>query len=205
MPWITIAAGFVAATCLFRSSYILPVCIALACAGFYAVLALGGVSMADAAAPGLLLGPFNSGGFLSDLRPSMIVDVQWSHIFEQGATLLAVVAMSILGSALNLSGIELLVRRPINTDRDFIVIGASNMLAAPTGGLIAFPGFALTILGHRLSLPMSWGSGIAAVFCLGVAFFGAGVIEGLPCGLFTAIIAYLGLDLLYTWLWFERK
>ena len=205
LPWIMIAAGFVVAQRLISNSYTLPACIAVACGGFYAYLWLSGMSLADATDRGFLLGPFGSGGFLDDLRPSMVADVEWRLIAEQGATLLAVAAMSVLGSALNLSGIELSTKRPVNTDRDFIVIGASNFFASPTGGLIAFPGFSLSVLGHRLGLPLSLGSAVAALCCLGVALFGAGLVEVLPRGLFAAIIAYLGIDLLYSWLFVERK
>lgn len=205
LPWIAIAAGFVVAQRLVPNTYTLPVCIAATCGGFYAYLGLAGLTLVDAADRGYLLGPFGSGGFLNDLSLTMVADVQWRLIADQGITLLAVVAMSVLGAALNLSGIELSTKRPVNTDRDFIVIGASNVMASPTGGLIGFPGFALTVLGHRLGLPPSMGGIIVALCCLGVALFGAGLIEALPRGLFAAIIAYLGLDLLYSWLFVERR
>lgn len=204
-PWIAITAGFLIAVRLIPKSYTLPACIAISCIGFYAYLAVAGLSLADAAARGYLLGPFGQGGFLSDLSPTMILDVQWGLIAEQAVTIMAVVAMAVLGAALNLSGIELSTKQPVDTDRDFIVIGASNLIASPTGGLIGFPGFSLTMLGHRLGLRLSFGGIAGAICCLGAAFFGAGLVEALPRGLFAAIIAYLGLDLLVTWLWVERK
>jgi SulP family sulfate permease len=204
-PWMAVAAMFMVALRVFPYTYTLPVCVALSCAGFFAILALGGRSSADAAAAGLLLGPFGSGSFVRDLNLDLVPQVQWRLIAEQAATILAVVAMTIIGTALNLSGIELATKRSVDTNRDFVVVGLGNVIASPAGGLIDFPGFATTLLGFRLGLRGVTAGAVVAAFCLATAFFGATVIEALPRGLFAAIIAYLGLDLLRAWIWVERK
>lgn len=205
MPWMAVAVMFMISLRVVPHTYTLPVCVALSCAGFYAILALGGRGMADAAAAGMLLGPFGSGSFVRDLSFDLVPRVEWRLIAEQAATIGAVVAMTTLGTALNLSGIELATKRGIDTDRDFMVAGLGNVIASPAGGLIDFPGFTTTLLGFRLGLRGMTPGLVVAAACLATAFFGATVIETLPRGLFAAIIAFLGLDLLRVWIWEERK
>lgn len=205
LPWMLLAAGILIAVRTIGAGFVLPACIALACAGFYAALAVAGISLADAADRGLLLGPFGSGGFLTDLHPKIVTEISWPLIADQALLIIGVTAMTVLGGGLNLSGIELAVRSPMNPDRDFIAIGASNMLAAPTGGLIGFPGVATTLLGHRLGLQGALPGLSVSMVCMATAFFGASALETLPAGLFAAVIGFLGLDLLFTWLWIERK
>ncbi len=45
----------------------------------------------------------------------------------------------------------------------------------------------------------------AAAGCLLIFIYGATLLSALPAGLFVAVIAYLGLDLLITWLWVRRR
>lgn len=205
LPWIVVGAGMVLATRLVPGGYTLPGAIALVCVGFYVVLWGAGLSLVDARNAGLMLGPFGTGGFLLGLDASVALHADWGLVASQSTTLLAVVAMTLIGAALNLSGIELAVREPMETDRDFIAVGLSNLLSAPTGGLLGFPSISLSILGHRLGLRGVAAGLMIAAIVLSAALFGAGLLEILPRGLFAATIAFLGLDLLVTWLWSERK
>jgi SulP family sulfate permease len=45
----------------------------------------------------------------------------------------------------------------------------------------------------------------AAAGCLLIFIYGATLLSALPAGLFVAVISYLGLDLLITWLWIRRR
>ena len=43
------------------------------------------------------------------------------------------------------------------------------------------------------------------MFCVALGLFGTDLLALLPKGLFAAIIAFLGCDLLYSWLWTQRE
>ncbi|NKB28892.1 MAG: STAS domain-containing protein [Rhodobacteraceae bacterium] len=205
LPWLAVAAVVLWATKRLRSLHTLPVAIALTCIRFYVVLGAVGISLETASLNGLLLGPFGSGSFLAGFDAATVTQADWSLIAGQIPTILAVIAMMLLGAALNLSGIEIAIGQPIKRDRDFVVLGLANAVMAPTGGLLGFPGISTTILGHRLGLRTIASGLLIAGFSLTTALFGAGLLEVLPRGLFAATIMYLGLELLVTWLWIERK
>lgn len=205
LPWIAIGGAILILTRRFRQGFVFPLCIAVVCVSFYPFLALVGISLSEAQSARLLLGPFGTGGFLDGVRPSLFLLADWTAVAQQSLSILAVAAMALLGGGLNLSGIELAVRRDFDTDQDFVAMGLSNLIAAPTAGLVGFPGIGVTILGFRLGLRGAIAGLMTTVICLGVAFFGAGLLELLPLGLFASVIAYLGIDLLYTWLWVERQ
>ncbi len=204
LPWILVSAGIAVVTRLTNNPYALPGCLGVTCAGFFALFLLPGWGIEEARSSGLLLGPFGSGGFVGDLHVGMIFMPKWDLVLEQGTTLIAVVIMTYLGSALNLSGIELAIKKQFDADKDFVAIGVSNILAGPSGGVMGFPGFAASVLAHRLRLRQTISGLAVAAICAAVALAGAELLEMLPRGLFGALIGYLGLDLLITWLWGER-
>ncbi len=61
-----------------------------------------------------------------------------------------------------------------------------------------------TILAGRLGHSGRIAGISASIACLVVFFVGGTMLSFLPVGLFVSVIAYLGLDLLHTWLWAER-
>jgi SulP family sulfate permease len=205
LPWMIVGAAILVVSRLSAFGFTLPLALLLMLAAFYAFLFLTGQDLEAAAERGLLLGPFGSGGFLEGLRPGLVTEADWSLVAGQGLTLIAVVAMVFLGAGLNLSGIELVVDQELDPNRDFRAIGLATMAAAPTGGLLGFPGFAATILGYRLGVTSYPAVALAGGVCLATAIFGASLLELLPRGLFGATIIYIGLDLLANWLWTERR
>ena len=205
LPWVAIGALILTASRLRPFDFTLPLALIAMLVGFYAYLGLTGRDLDAAAEAGLLLGPFGASGFLDGLEPSLISQVDWGMVAGQGLTLIAVVAMVFLGAGLNLSGIEMIVEQELDPNRDFRAVGLSALAAAPTGGLIGFPGFAVTVLGYRVGATTYPAVIVAGAVCLATAVFGASLLELLPRGLFGATIAYIGLDLLVSWLWTERR
>ena len=62
-----------------------------------------------------------------------------------------------------------------------------------------------TILGQRMGLRSVLPGLSAAAGCLLIFIYGATLLSALPAGLFVALISYLGIDLLITWLWVRRR
>ncbi|MCK0150523.1 cyclic nucleotide-binding domain-containing protein [Marivita sp. S6314] len=205
LPWFLVSIGICAVTRYVKNGLVLPGCIALVCFGYYAWLLISGTSIAAARASGELLGPFSSGGFLTDIRPQDIFLADVSLVAGQALTILAVTSMAILGGALNLTGVELITKRRLNLNQDTTAMGVSTLVAAPAGGLLGFPALSNNILAYKLGLRGATTGLMVAVVSFGVAFFGASALEYLPRGLFAAVIGFLGIDLLYTWLWSERR
>ncbi len=204
-PWVLVAIAIVTITRRLSHGFVLPGCVAAVCAGFYLWLLITGTSIDQARAGGAFLGPFSGSGFLSEVRPRDIWLADVSLVAGQALTIIAAVAMAILGGALNLTGIELETNQNFDLDKDTTAMGAAGLVAAPAGGILGFPALSNSLLSFRLGLTGAAAGLIVAVVSLTVALFGAAILEYLPKGLFAAVIGFLGIDLLYTWLWSERR
>lgn len=205
LPWIAAAAAVTALCRRIASPLTLSACLVALLVLFYAVLALRGISLAEAQAAGLMLGPFSGGGLLGALNPAMAAQADYGAIAAQAPALVAVVALALLGTLLNTTAIEMTVAGGIDLERDLRATGWSNLASGALGGLPGFPLLGETLLSARLGLRGPIGAFAAAGGCLAALLFGAGLLSLLPVGLFAAVIAYLGFDLLVDWLWGARS
>jgi SulP family sulfate permease len=119
--------------------------------------------------------------------------------------MIAVVVMTVLGALLNTTGINHILGRRGDLDADLRATGYSNLLASGCGGLVGYPTLGESVLGARLGLRGAAAGICVAALSLAAAFFGADVLQLLPRGLFGMLLIYLGIDLLWTWLWSERQ
>ncbi|WP_422366744.1 SulP family inorganic anion transporter [Pelagibius sp.] len=205
VPALIAAVAIVAATRVFRGYITLPLALIATAVGYYVLFWVFGLSMAEARERGLLLGPFQEGGFLLGVNPALLTQADWVTVMLQAPVILTIVATVMIGKTLNASGLELAFRRDFDISREVKGVGIANMVSACVGGLPGYHSLSESILANRLGLigPIA---GISSAFgCAAVLFLGAGMMSALPVGLFAAVIAFLGLDLLYAWLWEERR
>ncbi len=208
LKWVpvTIAAlGIVVATRLFSGHLILPLALLATALFFYAVIAVLGLTMDQARDEGFLLGPFQSGSFLTGLGPHIVGLADWAAILSQVPVIVTVVVVSLLGTTLNASGLELELGRDLDINSEAGGVGIANTLSALFGGLPGYHLLGETILAHRLGLTGPVAGFSSAAGCLIVLFFGGAVLSVMPTGIFATVIAFLGVDLLYSWLWAERR
>lgn len=205
MPWMLAGIGFCLASRYIRHAMVLPACILISIAGFYGVLWVSGTGVAAAQAQGLLLGPFNQTGFLDGLSPAMAGEANWFVVFAQLPTMLAVAGMAIIGSLLNVSALELTTGEDVNPNEDLRGVGAANLVSALFGGLVGFQLLTETLFARSMGITGRLAGVSVAVVMAAAALFGAKYLSVLPIGVFAAIVAYLGIDLLFTWLWTERQ
>lgn len=205
--WIPVGvagAGIVIAAKLFQSKLTLPVCLLLTACGFYAIIQWLGMDQGAAQAAGFMLGPFKSGGFLVGVGPKIVQQADWLAIVTQIPVLLTIVVIATIGTTLNATGLELALRRDLDINKEVKGVGIGNALSALVGGVPGYHFVGQTILAGRLGHNGPIAGISASIASLLVVFLGGTVLSFLPVGLFASVIAYLGLDLLYTWLWAER-
>ena len=205
LPWTLLGAAIALAATRIHSELLLPGTLLLAAICFYAGLAAFGMSLDDAGRAGLLLGPFPAGGFLDVLKPSLVLDADWSVVFSQGVTLLAVALLTVVGTLLHATGLELALDQEFDLEKDLRATGIANVAGALGGGLIGFQLMSGTTLGKKLHLSGILPGLSAAAGCAVTFLFGGAFLSILPVGLFAAVVAYLGTDFLFTWLWLKRK
>ena len=198
MLWVALRTG---------KALALPAMLALAFAGFYLWLAVSDVDLAEAGRRGLLLGPFQvDEGFLGAFRPALLAQADYRAILAEIPALATLVGLAFVGAMLNASGIELATGEPVDLNRDLRGVGIANLLAGLGGGVTGYHVLGGTLLANRLTGLGSRWIGVGVGLVSGVALVaGASLLSVLPIGVFAALLAFLGIDLLYQWLWVERK
>ena len=199
-PWALGAVALAAARARVRGSLLLPAGMILGLAAFYGALALGGSTLGEASARGLLLGPFGSGGFLGELDPDLFGAVHWGTVLAHLPVTLAIAGVTLVGGVLNVQTIAQALGQEPDLDRDLRSIGLSNLAGGALGGIVAYPSISATLLGRQCGLPAMLAALAVAVTCVAVALGGAGLMSALPRGLFAMIVCYLGIDLALLWL-----
>lgn len=205
MPWIAAAIIFYVVTRRLRHGLVLPACIVVAVLGFYVVLGGLGVDAATAQAKGLLLGPFESASLYASLDQGIITQARWDLVATQFPSIIAVVGMATIGSLLNVSGLELATGEDIDPNRELRGIGIANLAASVSGGMVGYHLLSQTLFAKALGVTGRVAGIAVALVTVAVLFMGTTYLSVLPIGVFAAVIGFLGIDLLVTWLWHERR
>ncbi len=204
LPWLLAGATLTTITRFWQNEMVLPACILAVLAGFYVVLFATGGSLASARADGLLLGPFPD-SFLAGLDPASLGDIAWPAIAAQLPLMLAASGMAIVGTLLNASALEIATGHDIDPDRELRGIGAANLAAAPLGGMIGYQVVSETLFARAIGVRGPLPGLVIGALALATLFLGSGLLSVLPLGAFAAILAFLGFDLLDTWLRIGRR
>ncbi len=173
---------------------------------FFVLLLATGTSIAEATARGWLLGPFPGGDIWRPLGPASLSEVHWGVIFAEAPSMLAVMLAGMVALLLNATGLELVVKRDVNLDRELQVAGAANVVAGLGGGMVGFQTLALSALGHRIA-PSSRVVGlVSAGLCAACLVFGSTILTLFPKPVLGGLLLFLGLAFLVEWVydaWFR--
>ncbi|MFT5364472.1 MAG: SulP family sulfate permease, partial [Dinoroseobacter sp.] len=199
-PWAALGLGLAVLTRNVTHDLLVPCSLIVLFVGLYVVLPVLGISLQQAMDLGLLLGPFEEGNFLQKLDPTIVQRADWGLLAEQIPLIFAVMALTVLGTVLNITGLEKIIERDLDTDSDLRATGWANLGAGLLGGMPGFQSLVEPMLAKQLHLGWRWPSLFGAAFCTAALVFGATAISWLPIGVFAAVVAFLGFDLLLTWL-----
>ncbi len=199
-PWAALGFALALITRRFAHDLLVPGALVALFAGFYIVLAILGIPLARAMELGLLLGPFEEGSFLQKIDPAVVQRADWGLIAAQAPLIFAVMLLTVLGTVLNITGLEKIIERDLDTDSDLRATGWANLGAGLLGGMPGFQSLVEPMLAKKLQLGWRWPSLFGAAFCTAALLFGATAVSWLPIGVFAAVVAFLGFDLLLTWL-----
>ncbi|WP_300585863.1 SulP family inorganic anion transporter [Marivita sp.] len=205
MPAMVAALAILLLTRMAQTTMALPIALTLTAVGFYAMLWVLGLSLDEARSIGLLLGPFTEGNLLDGLGPQLLVQADWGMILAQAPVIVTIIATCMLGATLNASGMELALKRDFDISTEVKGAGIANILSGFAGAIPGYHIVAETILANRLGLVGRLAGISSGLGCLAVLLLGANTVSGLPVGLFAAVLIFLGIDLLYTWVWEERR
>ncbi len=183
-----------------KSIFFMPGALLALFAAFYATLFLLDLTLADARSFGLLLGPFEGSTFINSVDPTVVLRADWPLVLQQAPLILAVVGLTLLGTILNISGLEKVFDRDLDTDKDLSATGLANIGGAAFGGMPGFQSVTEPAIAKNLGVSGRLPGLVGAAGCLLALVMGAAALGSLPVGVFSALLIFIGIDLLWTWL-----
>ncbi len=200
--------GVVLLLALRRTSHYLalPAMLVGAIVTFFLLLWVTGTSLAEATARGWLLEPFPAGDIWRPLGPQLLGQVSWGTLLAQAPSMLAVMLAGMVALLLNATGLELVVQRDVDLDRELRVAGAANIVSGLGGGLVGFQTLALSALGHRIAPDRRVVGLLSAGLCGACLVFGSTLLTLFPKPVLGGLLLFLGLAFLVEWVydaWFK--
>ena len=172
---------------------------------FYAVLLATGTSVEQAAVDHWL--PAASAGNLSFfpvITPAQLSLVDWSAVAGQAATFAVLALLSVIMLLLDISGLEIVINRDLDPNRELKTGGAINLAAALGSGSLSFQSLADTAFAHKLGGDRFVMILIYVAITVGVIFAGPAPMAYVPNFILGGLLLYVGLAMLIQWIWTAR-
>lgn len=196
------AIALLVATRLWKQFWVMPATLLGCTASFFIVLWGTHRSLAEAREAGWLLGPFPSGSQLwHPLTVDIVTQVHWPTVAHQTGSILTVVFVGLLSLLLSNSGIELVVGRDLELNSELKAVGIANLASGLGGGMVGNQALPSTLLVHDIGASHRLTGLIAVLPSLAVLGLGSAFLSYLPKAVLGSLILYLGLTLLWQWLY----
>lgn len=156
-------------------------------------------SFAELEADGWFIGPFVSDSRWSPIGASDVDNTNWAVLADNVVLIAAVVAVSVVGMLLNLSGLEGGPDPRIDMNAEMRGAGPANVLVGLTGGLIGYHLLGNTLLGRQIggrgrSVPI-----VISVMAAVAFFLGPDLIANIPRAVAGGVLGGMGISLLTEW------
>ncbi len=207
LPGVLLALVMLLAVNRSGNPLVLPVIFALGIGFFYAIAWMTRTSFAELNTQGWLLGSFPSGGLWQfPLQSELLSNVNWPILSNQIINLSPVLIVSVIALLLNANGLELIIKKDVNLNRELITAGIGNLAAGLGGGIVGYHAISLSSLNHTASGGKRL-VGLFTALLVGITvFLGAGYLSYAPKMVLGALLVFLGLSFLYDWVyqaWFK--
>jgi SulP family sulfate permease len=200
IPGVAFGLALVAVARRLRSPIVLPAGALAGLIAFYAVAAAAGASVDDLEREGWLLGPFPEGSLWGTWTIDALGVADWDAVLAQAPAAAGLTAIALVTILLNISGIEVLIRRDADLNRELRAAGVANVISGAAGGMVGFHTIAQTSVAHRLRAQSRLVPWIAAIVPLATLTAGTAVIALLPRPVLGALLLFVGANFLLEWL-----
>ena len=189
-----------------KQPYTIPGLMLIASFLFYGTAWARDVSIAKLRLEGWLLdASLSTGGWEFALSPALLSQVEWQVLLDQAPALISISIICVVGLLLNSSGMELIIKKEINLNRELVAAGVGNLAAGLFGGLVGFQDISYSTLNQASGGRRLIGL-LAALFIAGTLFIDPSAILYVPKFVFGSVLIYLGLEFLVEWVyeaWFK--
>lgn len=186
---------------------VVPALLALGTVLFYGVAAALGATPADLEANGWLVGALPEGNLARfPLNLATVADTDWALLWQQLPNMLSAAVIGVIALLLNSTGLELVIRRDVDLNRELVAAGVGNLAAGVLGGLPGYHAISNTALNHKLGGGSRLTALIVAGLLVATLVFGTAVLRFIPTMVMGAVLVYVGVALLVEWVydaWFQ--
>ena len=185
---------------------VMPVWLVVSVGLFYLIVLIVGAPIDDVRAQGWLTWSLHETGFEIPLSPAALTRIDWGLILTQADRIGTILILSCISLLLNASGLELVVRREIDLNRELKSVGVANILAGSGGGAVGIHSLSLSALGYTMGTSSRLIGIFSALVCGSILFFGGSLLSYFPKPVMGGVLLFLGFSFLYQWLyesWFK--
>jgi sulfate permease, SulP family len=187
------------ATRLIHKPMVIPIVIGLGLLAFAVALPITGSSIRSAREGLWLLGPFVSPRLSRIWSIRAVTGADWSAVLGNATGIATTVFVAVMGCLFNVGGVELLLRKDLDTNRELRDAGLVNIVTGAFGGIPGYHALSLTSLADQMAADGRVAGLIAAVVPLATVLFGASVVALVPRMIVGGVLVFVGLSFLVTW------
>jgi SulP family sulfate permease len=206
IPSVIFGIALVIGSRRFQHFLTIPALLTITAILFYVAALLSGHNIAELRAGGWLLGPFPEGALWRPLKLSLLGQVNWKLIAEQGSNIAAIALISMVAMLLNSNALELIAKTDIDVNRELIITGFANIAGGFAGGSVGYHYLGFSSIPFRMNIRSRWVAVIAACVTGFVLLFGASLLSLIPTLMAGGVLFFLGITFLVEWLydaWFQ--
>jgi len=173
---------------------------------FYLGLSLSGISIAEAAERGWLLGNVPAGGLYQFRTLQAFQQANWGVVLQQIPTLAALWLVSSIALLLHTSGVELTASRDLDLNRELNAAGVAWLIAGVGGGVGGFASAGENALAYELGATRRWVGWVIAGLCLAMMLGGAPLLSLFPTFILIGMPLLITIEFFNEWLyeaWFK--
>jgi len=165
----------------------------------HAVLFVSGIPLSDAMDTGWLLSPFPADLFTRSFTSLSLHGINPALLAGNIPNMVALMIVTAIVILLNAASVELSTRRDVELDRELIVTGFANVIAAPLGALTGCTALSRTILNFKAGATSRVSGIVSAAICALLLLVAAPALSLFPRPVLGGLLLYLGIALLYEW------
>ena len=207
VPGFILGVGIYLAAQRVRKPYTIPLILLIVSILFYALSWAMGASPVKLQTEGWLLdSSLSTRGLEFAMSPSVLSQVDWGMLLEQLPALISVSIISVISLLLNSSGMELIIKRDIDLNRELVAAGMGNLAAGAAGGLVGFQDLSFSTLNHVMAGGRRLVGLLAALLLAATIVIGTSAILYIPKFVLGSVLIYLGVEFLIEWVyeaWFK--
>ena len=123
----------------------------------------------------------------------------------QAAGIATAVFVAVIAALFNVSGIELILRTDLDSNRELRDAGIVNVVSGAFGGIPGYHALSLTALARQMGVDARAAGFVAALVPLARSCSAPRSIELIPRAIVGGVLVFVGLGFIVDWLWDQRR